>query len=278
MTLIVRTLPELQRAIDPNKRIGFVPTMGALHPGHLSLIRLAKKHAEQIVISIFVNQAQFAPHEDFSAYPRQEIQDINLLTQEGVDIIYLPDSHTMYPAGFTTRIDVGPIGQILEGTIRPHFFNGVALVVSKLLLQILPDIAVFGEKDYQQLIIIQQLVRDLNIPTTIIPGPTLRENDGLAMSSRNQYLTPALRSIAPTLFSTLQDIKKSLEEGQMIADSLKKGIRHLLEAGFNQVDYIQLCHPQTLQQVTTHTPNARILAAARLGTTRLIDNLPVWIQ
>ncbi len=238
-------------------RVAFVPTMGALHAGHISLVHAAKKHADHVVVSIFVNPTQFSPNEDLSRYPRTLEADIAMLKEAGVALVYTPDAVDMYPDGFATSITVGDHEHILCGKFRPGHFTGVATVVAKLFLRVSPDVALFGEKDFQQLMVIKQLVRDLDIPTEVIGVPTLREPDGLAMSSRNRYLNPEERKIAATLHATLMQLRSVVAK-----DIPTRGKEMLLAAGFTKVDYVELAF-------------GRLLAAAWLGTTRLIDNIDV---
>jgi pantoate--beta-alanine ligase len=278
MTTILRTIPELQHYLKGKKKIGFVPTMGALHAGHLSLITSAKQQCDTVIASIFVNPAQFAPHEDFDRYPRQHEKDTELLESAGAHAVFIPNMAEIYPSGFKTTVPVGSLGDILEGQARPGFFNGVALVVKRLLLLVQPDIAVFGEKDYQQLLVVRQLVNNLNIPTIIIAAPIVRETDGLAMSSRNVYLTPEQRTIAPHLYRTLEMLQAQLQQNKPIQDLQEQARAALLEAGFTQVDYITVCDGLTLEPLSSLTPQARILAAVHLGTVRLIDNLAVFSE
>lgn len=275
----VRTVRALRKQVQDwharKQTVALVPTMGALHEGHLSLVRLAKTKAKRVVVSIFVNPTQFAPHEDFGAYPRDEASDRKKLTELGVDLIYAPSGKEMYALDFSTHIMVGVISEGLCGASRPHFFGGVATVVAKLLLQCGPDIAVFGEKDYQQLKVIERMVRDLNIPVQILGGPIVREEDGLALSSRNAYLSPEERIIAPLLNRTLCDIASDIAEGRPITDALQAGRARLDAAGFG-VDYVDARAAKDLgvlqDEVTTP---ARVFGAAYLGKTRLIDNVPV---
>lgn len=254
------------------KIIGFVPTMGALHEGHLSLVNLARKHADIVVTSIFVNPSQFAANEDFDKYPRTIEADTKKLQENSVDIVYLPKKEDMYPDGFGIKIVTGGIGQELEGITRPHFFDGVALVVTKLFMQVQPDIAVFGQKDFQQLHVIQKLVQDLDIPVEIIGAEIIREKDGLAMSSRNIYLSPDDRKNACKLYETMCDISKSIISEFSVADSLKEGEIELVKNGF-KVDYLQLRDPVTLEKTDIYP--ARLLAAVYFGGVRLIDNMEV---
>ena len=259
------------------KAIGFVPTMGALHAGHLALVDAARAQSERVVVSIFVNPTQFAPHEDFSRYPRPLAEDMARLRDAGVDAAWLPDTALMYPEGFATQITLDAVTEPLEGAHRPGHFAGVATVVAKLLNQVQPDLAFFGEKDYQQLLAIRQLVRDLDVPVQVVGVPTLREADGLAMSSRNQYLSPQEREVAAELYAALQTARAALREGSDAATVLTNAQDALLSAGFRAIDYLALADADTLTPLERWQPgqNARLLAAAHLGTTRLIDNLAV---
>jgi pantoate--beta-alanine ligase len=264
---------DVEAARRDGRRIAMVPTMGALHEGHLSLVRAAQERADVVIVSIFVNPTQFAPNEDFDAYPRDHDSDIAKLAELGVNAVFLPTVREMYPQGFATAIAVGGPSQDLESVTRPHFFNGVALVVTKLLLAALPDLAIFGEKDYQQLCVIRQFVRDLNMPVEIAGGPTVREDDGLAMSSRNRYLGPDERTRAALLPAVLRETLQDLDAGTPIADALRSG-RDRLETGGFEVDYLELRTAGTLAPVDDATRDMRLLVAARLGKTRLIDNMP----
>jgi len=257
--------------------IALVPTMGALHEGHLSLVDLAREQCQRVIVSIFVNPAQFAPDEDFSSYPRNFARDERLLQQRGADLIYKPLDGEMYGANETTRVDVGEISKNLCGVSRPHFFAGVATVVCKLLGQASPDTAVFGEKDYQQLLVIQTLVRDLSIPTKIIGGKVIREADGLAMSSRNVYLTSSQRATAPFLYKTLQQIADIINKGHAIVQTLNAAKYQLANQGF-VVEYLELRDATTLELVedsAKHPADLRVFAAVSLGKTRLIDNIEI---
>lgn len=257
------------------ERIALVPTMGALHEGHLSLVRMARKKADRTVVSIFVNPAQFAPTEDLASYPRDTEGDTAKLAGLGVDLIFMPGAQEMYPPGFSTRIEVSGLTEGLCGRSRPHFFGGVATVVSKLLLQCLPDIAIFGEKDYQQLLVIRRMARDLDIPVKILGGATVREADGLAMSSRNAYLGEDERARAPALYRTVSEAAKKLAGGAEVADALEAAHADLADAGFN-VDYLEVRNADDLTPIAgTVGEPARVFAAAMLGKTRLIDNVPV---
>ncbi len=276
---IIRTKQELRQAISAlkanGKSIGFVPTMGALHPGHISLIDIAKSKADAVVSSIFVNPAQFAPHEDFDKYPRTEQSDLARLEISGVSIAYLPNKAEIYPENFSTQISMGNIGKILEGVSRPHFFDGVALVVTKLFMQVMPDIAIFGEKDYQQLTVIKKLVRELDIPVEVIGAPILREEDGLAMSSRNVYLGSEARKISSNLYKVLNIIKEKLIAGEDVKQTLLWGETELLKAGFEQVDYLTLCNAETLETTEDLQEPVRLLATVRISGIRLLDNIAI---
>ena len=257
-------------------RIGFIPTMGALHEGHLALVRGTLRHADRAVVSIFVNPTQFAPSEDLDRYPRDEAGDLVLLDTVGAHLVWMPAVATMYPPGGQTWVAVEELGSGLEAVTRPQFFRGVATVVTKLLNQVQADLAMFGEKDYQQLLVVRRLVRDLAIPTEIMGLPTVREPDGLAMSSRNRYLSPAERRTAPLLHATMHSLAEELAQGRKAAPLLQQGTERLLAGGFTGVDYLELRDGDDLSLVDRVTDRpARLLAAARLGATRLIDNLAV---
>lgn len=277
---IVRDLAGLRRTIrryrSAGEKVALVPTMGALHEGHISLVRLARRKARRVVVSIFVNPTQFAPTEDFSSYPRTFENDVAMLREVQADVVWAPPVSLMYPADFATRIaPEGPASAGLEDASRPHFFGGVATVVGKLLLQCLPDVAVFGEKDYQQLKVVTQMAKDLDIPVRIVGGPTIREKDGLAMSSRNAYLSDAERAQAATLYRVLQDCAERIGQGARIANVLTKGRAALTDAGF-ALDYLEARHAETLAPIASLKDGApRLLVAAKLGKTRLIDNIPV---
>ncbi|HUO87811.1 MAG TPA: pantoate--beta-alanine ligase [Rhizomicrobium sp.] len=276
---IVHTVAELRAQIaawrKAGARIGLVPTMGALHDGHLSLVRATQSRAGKVVASIFVNPAQFAPHEDFDRYPRALESDAAKLAGVGLDLIFAPGVAAMYPEGFATRIEVGGPSAGLETDFRPHFFGGVATVVAKLLVAAMPDIATFGEKDYQQLLVIRRLTADLGLPVEIFGAPIVRETDGLAMSSRNAYLSSEERKVAGRLNVILRDAITRLKHGDPIAVVEQFGHSDLLEAGFSAVDYVAVRDAATLARIDTLDRPARILAAAKIGTTRLIDNMAV---
>lgn len=254
-------------------RIALVPTMGALHDGHLSLVRMAKTRADRVLASIFVNPTQFAPSEDFAAYPRQEEADLIMLAAAGADGVYAPTVEEIYPNGFATTITVAGVSEGLCGDFRPGHFAGVATVVAKLLMQTGPDTALFGEKDYQQLQVIRRMARDLDFPVAILGVATVREADGLAMSSRNAYLSPAERAIAPVLFHVLSDCSAQLQQGRPAAPVLQAGIDRILAAGFAVVDYLELRADDDLRPLDRLDRPARLLVAARLGRARLIDNI-----
>jgi pantoate--beta-alanine ligase len=277
---IVRTVQDLRNTIakwrSQGLRVALIPTMGALHHGHLSLIRIAQAHVDRVVVSIFVNPKQFGPNEDFSRYPRQEEEDAGLLRGVGADLLYAPSVEVMYPENFATEVRVSGVTEGLCGAVRPGHFDGVTTVVTKLLLQCLPDIAIFGEKDYQQFVTLSHLCKDLDIPTRIMPGPIIREPDGLATSSRNVYLTPEERKQATALSRVLRHIASEVSNSSDDFERLlAAGARELLQAGFRNVEYIEIRDSETLEPVTTILRPARVLAAAQLGKTRLIDNMPI---
>ena len=278
--IIARTIPALRRALgDLRARkasIALVPTMGALHDGHVSLVRLAKRRARRVVVSVFVNPTQFAPSEDFGSYPRTWKADLAKLTTEGVDLIWNPDVKTMYPDGFASRIVTdGPALADLEDRFRPHFFGGVATVVGKLFTQCRPDIAIFGEKDFQQLRVVARMAADLDLGVKVIGSKTVRERDGLAMSSRNVYLSPEARRAAPVLFQAMKETARRLRTGENVHAAQASAIETIIAAGFS-VDYFEARHAETLAQVTSIKDGPlRILVAAKIGTTRLIDNIAV---
>jgi pantoate--beta-alanine ligase len=278
--MIARTLPALRRALDDLRArkasIALVPTMGALHDGHVSLVRLAKRRARRVVVSVFVNPTQFAPSEDFGSYPRTWKADLAKLTTEGVDLIWNPDVKTMYPEGFASRIITdGPALADLEDRFRPHFFGGVATVVGKLFTQCRPDVAVFGEKDFQQLRVVARMAADLDLGVKVVGSKTVRERDGLAMSSRNVYLSPQERSAAPILFQTMKEMARRLRGGEDIYTAQASSVETITAAGFS-VDYFETRHAETLARVTSIKDGPlRILVAAKIGKTRLIDNIAV---
>ena len=274
----VRTVADLRRQVaawrKAGETIGLAPTMGALHDGHLSLVTLAKNKADRVVASIFVNPIQFGPREDFARYPRDEQGDLAKLAKAGIDLVFAPDTAEMYPQGFSTQVKVSDLTEDLCGAARPNHFDGVATVVTKLLLQCAPDFAVFGEKDYQQLLVIKRLVRDLNIPVDIVGAPIMREHDGLALSSRNAYLSPSERKIAPVLYQTISEVAADLAKGRGCDDAVVAARFKLDAAGF-RVNYVAVRDPDTLKPLSGPVTRARVLAAAFLGKTRLIDNVAV---
>ena len=277
---IIRTVSDLRKQTtkwrESGKTIALVPTMGALHEGHLSLVKLAAKKAEKVVVSIFVNPAQFGPNEDLARYPRDEAGDLKKLGTSGCDAVWAPSVAEMYPDGFSTRVTPGSAAEGLEGAVRPHHFGGVATVCCKLFSQVTPDIAIFGQKDYQQLCVLLQMVRDLNLPLKITGAPTRREKDGLAMSSRNAYLMPEQREIAPRLYAALSELSERIGGGAGIVSSVANAKLKLKTAGFQKIDYVEVRDAETLQPVEERTGRPlRILAAVWLGKTRLIDNVGV---
>jgi pantoate--beta-alanine ligase len=258
------------------RRPRVVSHIPALHDGHLSLVRLAHRRARRVVVSIFVNPTQFAPNEDFASYPRNLSQDLAALAAAGVDLVWAPGAKVMYPDGFATRIAPdGPAKAGLEDAFRPHFFGGVATVVAKLLTQCAPDVAIFGEKDYQQLKVIHRLAADLDLPVKIVAAPIVREPNGLAMSSRNAYLTDAQRGVAATLHRVLKDCARRIANKEQIARVLDEGSAEIERVGFT-LDYLEARHADSLAKVETIKDGpVRLLVAARLGATRLIDNFAV---
>lgn len=279
MTLEITRIDALRTQVAAwrraGERVALVPTMGALHAGHLALVAAAKAAAERVVVSIFVNPTQFGPNDDFHRYPRPLAQDIAHLRTARADAAWLPDVATMYPSGFATRIHVDGITEPLEGRFRPGHFDGVATVVAKLFQQVAPDVALFGEKDFQQLSLIRRMTQDLDIPVRIQGVPTLREADGLALSSRNQYLSAEERAVAPQLHAAMQVARDAIRSGLSTTAVLREAKAHVVKHGFREVDYLDLRHAETLEPLTEYREPARLLAAAWLGTTRLIDNIPM---
>jgi pantoate--beta-alanine ligase len=276
----VRTVVDLRSAIASWRRSGetvaLVPTMGALHAGHLSLLELAHARCQRIVVSLFINPTQFGPKEDYAAYPRDEAADAAKLAAAGADLLYAPAVSEMYPEGFATQVTVRRLTEHLCGPYRPGHFEGVATVVTKLLLQSLPDVAVFGEKDWQQLQVIRRLARDLDIPVAIAGAPTMREADGLAMSSRNAYLSPSERAIAASLNRELRELAQAVARGEPCRAAEEHALRVLLENGFTSVDYVTVADAETLQPIERIGKRpARAFAAAWLRRTRLIDNVAI---
>lgn len=276
---IIREPDALEQALaelrEDDGKIAFVPTMGALHAGHMALVAEARARADHVVASIFVNPTQFGAKEDLSTYPRREAGDAAMLESEGVAILWAPDVATMYPDGPQATLRAGSAAEGLDGESRPGHFDGVATVVARLFEQVRPDFALFGEKDYQQLAVIRQLVAALGLPIEIVGVPTQRDADGLALSSRNAYLSEEERLAARILPRALGDAARAIARGDAIGKTLEKARRRLAEAGFDPVDYVELRDSVTLQPVANLERPARLLAAARIGRTRLIDNLPV---
>lgn len=276
----MRTVADLRKHIDlwrkGEARVGLAPTMGALHQGHMALVRAARAECDRVVASIFVNPKQFAPTEDLASYPRREAADLEMLETEGVDLVFMPAVDEIYPPGFATLVRVNGLTEGLCGVHRAGHFDGVTTVVTKLLIQALPDIAYFGEKDYQQLMVVRQLARDLDIPVHIAGVPIVREPDGLALSSRNVYLSAEERRIAPNLARVLRSVASALDiKAGTVARELARGVRELREEGF-EIDYLEVREEGTLKPVTSIVAaRSRVFAAVRLGKTRLIDNIPI---
>src|SRR5712671_5939408 len=276
---IARTIADLRRHVAPwrkaGERVGLVPTMGALHAGHLALVRAARSECDRVVASIFVNPKQFAPSEDLASYPRRETADLDVLRAAGVDLVFVPTTAEIYPLDFSTVVQVSGLTEGLCGAHRAGHFDGVATVVTKLLIQSLPDAAYFGEKDYQQLMVVRRMARDLDIPVRIEGVPTVREPDGLALSSRNVYLSPEERQVAPLLHRVLHDTAIAIAAApDTVIANIEKGLAVLRQAGF-MPDYLEMRDAGDLSPMTALDRPARLLAAARLGRTRLIDNIPV---
>jgi pantoate--beta-alanine ligase len=277
---IARTVPSLRRALAPfrdtGQRIALVPTMGALHRGHLTLVREARRRARRVVVSIFVNPTQFAPHEDFGSYPRGFAADLKALQTAKADLVWAPSAEVMYPEGFATRIEPqGAAKAGLEDEFRPHFFGGVATVVAKLFTQTAPDFALFGEKDYQQFRVVTQMAKDLDLPLKVVGVPTVREQDGLALSSRNAYLSAAERSVAPLLYRVLKMSAARIKKGENIQHVLDIGRIEIDVAGF-ALDYLEARHALTLAPIASRKDGPiRLLVAAKIGKTRLVDNIAV---
>ncbi len=276
---IARTIADLRRHIaawrKDDERVGLVPTMGALHQGHMALVRAARGECDRVIASIFVNPKQFAPTEDLGSYPRREAADLNMLRSAGVDLVFIPALHEMYPPDFATLVRVSGLTESLCGAHRAGHFDGVTTVVTKLLIQALPDIAYFGEKDYQQLTVVRRLARDLNIPVLIAGVPTVREADGLALSSRNVYLSAEERRIAPNLARVLRSVAAALaRDPTVVQREIARGSAALQQSGFT-VEYLEIREAETLAVTSEVTARSRIFAAVRLGTTRLIDNMPI---
>jgi pantoate--beta-alanine ligase len=285
--LQVRKVEDLRREIarwrKAGERIGFVPTMGALHEGHLSLVGIARNHpgrrADRVVASVFVNPTQFGPNEDFSRYPRQPEKDAEMLAAAGCDLLFLPDVDTMYPPGHTVYVDLGNPSETLEGVCRPGHFRGVATVVTLLFNLVQPDVAVFGEKDAQQLAVIRRMVRDLHIPVEIVPAPTIREPDGLAMSSRNAYLSPAERQAAAVLHRSLRNAESAIQAGERRGDEVRRILSETLNSEpLARVEYAEVVDAESFQPVETLQGRLVLPLAVRVGGTRLIDNLQLAVE
>ncbi|MBS0233038.1 MAG: pantoate--beta-alanine ligase [Proteobacteria bacterium] len=277
---IVRTVHDLRKITaewrDRGHTIGLVPTMGALHAGHISLVKQAKKKTDRAVVSIFVNPTQFAPNEDLSRYPRDEAGDLKKLLDADTDLVWAPNVAEMYPEGFSTSVRAGSTAKDLEGAFRPHHFDGVTTVCAKLFNQVTPNVAFFGEKDFQQFTVLRQMVRDLDIPVKLIGVPTKRDADGLALSSRNAYLSEAERKIAPALYAVISALAAEVAAGADIPSAVTAAKRKLASAGFAKVDYLEVRDAETLDPAATASGRPlRVLAACWLGKTRLIDNVAV---
>jgi pantoate--beta-alanine ligase len=279
--LVARTRAEARdwrrQMLAQGKRVAFVPTMGALHAGHLSLIQIGREKADVVAASIFVNPTQFAAHEDLGTYPRTEDSDLQKLSEAGCAFCYCPSASEMYPPGDSTRVMVKDLSHILEGEVRPHFFEGVASVVSRLFLHVGPDVAVFGEKDFQQLLVIRRMVQDLGFGIEIVGAPTMRGADGLAMSSRNVYLSAEERARATGLARVMRETAALLEGGAIIRAATDAAKAEILAAGFTSVDYVEARRSDTLApfglECAPTGASGRLLVAARMGKTRLIDNV-----
>jgi len=272
----VSTAAELRQAL-PREGVGFVPTMGYLHRGHLALVERARRENPFVVVSIFVNPLQFGPGEDYHRYPRDLERDQALLEAAGVDLLFAPGVEAMYPEGFATRVQVeGPLTALWEGAVRPGHFQGVATVVARLFLLVRPERAYFGEKDYQQLLVVRRMVQDLGFPLEVVGVPTVREEDGLALSSRNVYLSPETRKKAPVLYRALLAIREAARSGRGVAEALEAGERVLAGVPEFRPDYLAVVHPETLLPLARWVPGARALVAGRFPEVRLIDNLEVY--
>lgn len=276
---VVRTIAELRQHTSrwriAGQTIGLIPTMGALHKGHLSLIKLAQGKCDRVIATIFVNPRQFLPNEDFDEYPRNEESDIQKLIEMGVDLLFAPKAPEMYQPDASTTVVISKLTDCLCATSRPGFFDGVGTVVTKLLIQALPDLAIFGEKDYQQLLVIKRLTRDLDIPVEIIGAPTIREADGLAVSSRNVYLSQTNRETASKVFEILKKTATAIALRNDVLAACKEARKELILAGLSEIDYFEARHSETLELIQNFENNGRLFAAVWLGSTRLIDNLEI---
>ncbi len=277
---IIRRLEALRIAlagfVQAGDSVALVPTMGALHDGHMALVDAARRRATRVVASIFVNPIQFGPNEDLARYPRREAADAQMLSDAGVDILWAPTVEEMYPAGFATSVSVGGVSAVLDGAARPGHFDGVATVVAKLFAQVRPSVAMFGEKDFQQLAVVRRMAADLDLGVEVVGVPTQRDDDGLALSSRNLYLDPDERARAVALPRALGEAERGIVRGDAPADAIANALALLTRAGF-EPDYMALVDAETLGDPVRGRP-ARLLAAARIGTTRLIDNIPVVFE
>ncbi len=276
---IVRTVSDYRSRLRVWRRAGestaLVPTMGALHDGHLSLVRRAIAEADHAIATLFVNPKQFSPREDLQQYPRDEAADVEMFSAAGVELLFVPTVDEIYPDGFATRVHVDGLGDILEGEYRPGFFTGVATVVTKLLVQAMPDKAIFGEKDYQQLLVIRCLARDIDLPVEIVGGETVRDADGLALSSRNAYLSADERAQAPAFHAALVALADAVAAGDDPVSASAAATQSILSAGFAEVEYVTVRDAETLSENLRPGYPGRVLGAVRLGQTRLIDNVPV---
>ncbi len=276
---VVRTIAELRQHTSrwriAGQTIGLIPTMGALHKGHLSLIKLAQGKCDRVIATIFVNPRQFLPNEDFDEYPRNEESDIQKLIEMGVDLLFAPKAPEMYQPDASTTVVISKLTDCLCATSRPGFFDGVGTVVTKLLIQALPDLAIFGEKDYQQLLVIKRLTRDLDIPVEIIGAPTIREADGLAVSSRNVFLSQTNRETASKVFEILKKTATAIALRNDVLAACKEARKELILAGLSEIDYFEARHSETLELIQNFENNGRLFAAVWLGSTRLIDNLEI---
>jgi len=277
--IVVKTRKALKKAIRglrrQGKTVALVPTMGALHDGHVTLMRSAWKHADVVLVYIFVNPRQFGPNEDFDRYPRPWKKDVAICRAEGIDLLYAPSLEDVYPEGYGTNVSVEGMSEELDGAYRPGHFDGVATVLTKMFMRLQPDVALLGEKDYQQLQVVKKLVHDLDLPMKIIGVPTVREASGLARSSRNQYLNEEQKNAASTLYAAMKKAAETIRKGGDIQEALDVGKQALLSAGFKKIDYFELRDAVALAPITMLKKPARLLAAAYLGTTRLIDNIAV---
>ena len=276
---VVRTIAELRQHTSrwriAGQKIGLIPTMGALHNGHLSLIKLAQEKCDRVIATIFVNPRQFLPNEDFEEYPRNEGSDIEKLIAMGVDLLFAPKASEMYQPDASTTVVISKLTDCLCATSRPGFFDGVGTIVTKLLIQALPDIAIFGEKDYQQLLVIKRLTSDLDIPAEIIGAPTIREADGLAVSSRNVFLSQTNREIASNISKILKKTATTIAQGNDVPVACVEARNELILAGFSEIDYFEARHSETLELIQNFENNGRLFVAVWLGSTRLIDNLEI---